>query len=292
MARPGISKLGLPPKKYRPDRRATRKDGLIKFETEEASYTEDEFRIGQLRRVARLYPSLFKKNYIRQLRRRLRKGVEGHRPDRTPASSIYMRNWRVRVVGWLWQLYADPRSAPVTTAHILPTKWILTPDELMRVSSKKLMKRLRSDLNRLGAKKADGFFFAFLHGEYNLDDGCFHLHVHCLVSKGMIAVVKRLKTVERARLRKTTNSVKRSPVLIRKKPLKNLPGPFSYCCQSYWPRKGYHDGVTGDWKRGKKHRIPEPYHTMFLLWIDQWKLEDLALMMKLSVRAGKMKVCR
>lgn len=291
MARPGISKLGLPPRKYRPDLRTTRRDGVITFESEEASYDEDKFRIAQLERVERLYPDLLDPRSVRALRGRLEEGVWGESPIPTLASSLYMRQWRIRIVGWLWSLYDSPRNAPVTTAHILPTGWIIPAKDLMLVKPEMLMNCLRCDLNRLSAKAADGFLFAFLHGEYNPEDDCFHLHAHCLVSKGMIDVVKKLRNREKARLLKFSNSITRTPVKIRAT-LRNLPNPLSYCCQSYWPKKGYLDPVTGDWKRGKKHRIPEPYHSLFLLWIDQWELEDLTLMMKLSVRAGRLEVSR
>ncbi|MBB3924316.1 hypothetical protein GGR43_000010 [Sphingobium jiangsuense] len=291
MARPGISKLRLPPKKYRPDLRTRRRDGLIKFETLDDARREDELRIERLRRIADQFPDIIDAQAARKLAIRLRRATEFDERGNTPASSIYMREQRIRTVGWLWSLYANPANAPVTTAHILPTKWIIHPQELMGTDPRKLLAQLRANLIRMGATEADGFLFAGLHGEFNPNDERFHLHVHCLISKGMIAVVERLRKLENRRLKKIANSkIRRSPVLIRRKKLRNLPEPISYCFQSYWPKKAYDDPDTGNWKRGEKHRIPEPYHSLFLLWVDQWRVEDLTLLMKLSVKAGKLEI--
>ena len=67
----------------------------------------------------------------------------------------------------------------------------------------------------------------------------------------------------------------------------NVPYTLSYRVQSYWPKT-----VTvnlGDEenprmvRRSRQGRIPEPYHSISLLWLDRWRLQDLTLLVKLSV---------
>ena len=291
MARPGISKLGLPPKKYRPDHRTTRKDGLIRFETEEKAPTEDAVRIESLARAAELYPEIIDAEQVKRLIKRLKWAGSFDERGYTLASSVYMRDQRLRVIGWLWALQDHPNNGPLTTAHILPTSWIIPAADLRLANPKDLLECLRADLNRAGATKADGFLFASLHGEYNPGDNCYHLHTHCVVSRGMIGVVENLRKIENTRLQKSANLNKgRPPVRIDSWPLYNLPEPLSYAFKSYWPMKGYSDPVSGEPKRSKGCRIPEPWHSFYLLWLDRWKIEDLTLMMKLSVRAGQLHV--
>ena len=291
MSRPGISKLSLPPKEYDPQYRTTCPDGVIEFETVEKACSEDEHRIEQLQKTARDHPDIVDPDSALKLAKKLKKALREDEPTPTSASSFYMRDMRRRIVGALWALQDDPRHAPVTTAHILPTGWIIPANDLMLIEPRKLLERLRKDLNDTGAANADGFLFAGLHGEYNPDDGCFHLHVHSLVSKGMIDVVGGLRNLENERLQKLSNdNLKRPPVRKRKPPLHNLPEPISYCCQSYWPVKTFQDAGTGKGKRGPRHRIPEPYHSLYLIWLDHWRLEQLMLLMKLGVSSGKLKV--
>lgn len=293
MARPGISKLGLPPKQYRADRRTTRKDGLIRFETEDAARAEDRSRLEWLPRAAREHPDIIDAERVKRLLKRLKWAAKYDERGNTPASSVYMRDMRLRIVGWLWALQDDADNAPVTTAHVLPTSWIIPAEDLMLANPNDLLECFRAGLNRCGAGKADGFLFAALHGEYNASDGCFHLHLHCVVAQVMIDVVENFREIEKARLQKTANSDnRRPPVRIDARPLYNLPDPISYSCKSYWQMKGHSDSASGKLIRGKGRRVPEPWHSLYLLWLDRWTIEELTLVMKLSVRAESLHVSR
>lgn len=290
MARPGISKLGLPPRIYLPDICTPRVNGKPSFETPDESDREDLKRAQLLRESAFEHPEHVDPQAAVKLARRLEEGAGVGEIANTPASSVWMREQRRRIVGWLWFLSDDQPNLPVAIAHILPTSWIIPAADLMLADPKKLLERLRKDLNLCGAKDADGFLAAGLHGEFDPEHETFHLHVHADVLGGMIEVVREYREIERKRLSVTLeDGMKRPPVRIHRH-LDHLPDPISYCFQSHWTMKKYHDLTTGEWERGKRRRIPEPWHSIFLLWMEKWKLEDLTLMMKLSVRQGKLYV--
>ena len=72
-----------------------------------------------------------------------------------------------------------------------------------------------------------------------------------------------------------------------RRPLRNVPYALSYRLQSYWSKT-----VTvnlGDnenprmVRQSRQGRIPEPYHSLSLLWLDRWRLQDLTLLVKLGV---------
>jgi hypothetical protein len=104
----------------------------------------------------------------------------------------------------------------------------------------------------------------------------------------MIPVVDSLRTLPNYRSTRTLPNGEWSPVFrrvwIRRKPLFNLPDPLAYLVQSFWPSRPVY--ISDDGKRRRvreKRRIPEPYHSQVLLWLDQWRLVDLTLMIGLRV---------
>ena len=73
-----------------------------------------------------------------------------------------------------------------------------------------------------------------------------------------------------------------------KKPLFNLPEPLTYVVQSSYPHRPTFVDKDGELRRGtRKRRIPEPYHTQWLLWMDRWSIDDMLLLSGLRVtRSG------
>ncbi len=97
MPRRNITQIGRPPRKYRVDL-----DPNAKFEKAADSAKEDRRR-AKLLRSAKLPPKL--KAAANDLADRL----DGRSVPETPASSRYMREQRIDVVGALWQL-CDERA--------------------------------------------------------------------------------------------------------------------------------------------------------------------------------------
>ena len=143
---------------------------------------------------------------------------------------------------------------------------------------------LRSDLNRCGAKDADGFLFAALHGEFEPTEEVYRLHWHLLISGGMIEVVDRLRDRPKYRSRNGDGEAVRQRVRIGRKSLEQLPRPLTYLLQSWWPSRWIGHVGDGEVKRQRQRtRIPEPHHSENLVWLDQQRIDDLVLLRRLRV---------
>lgn len=201
----------------------------------------------------------------------------------TPASARFMRDQRLRVVPAVWRLYAEYPEARTFT--IIPRGWVYRTGELGTANPRKMLEQVRSALNRAGLGQADGWAFLAIHGEYNPLAQRFTLHLHGVGCGGVLAAVERLKGQRAYRSRGSGNEAIRFPVRISRSPLTNLPAPLTYLIQAWWPCR-----VRGDDRQitPSRRRIPEPAHTEYLLWLDQWRIEDLTLLIKLRVVNGKL----
>lgn len=167
------------------------------------------------------------------------------------------------------------------TFTIFPQNWVFTAEQLASKNPRRLLKAFLSVLNRLGLRRAGGYLFVAIHGEFDEATGLFHLHLHGVADQQMLAIIDRLRKLPNFRCRRSKGDTKLR-VRIGRKPLTNLPYPLTYILQSYWPRRwrGTIEGVT---RRGTvRHRIPEPFHTVLLLWLDRWSLTDITLLVGLS----------
>ncbi|WP_162888220.1 hypothetical protein [Sphingomonas mesophila] len=200
----------------------------------------------------------------------------GTRDHETLASKVFMGRNRFRVGGALWQLFEE--ELPIRTFTVRPRNWLYSVAEFADVDPRDLINRFRSTLNRAGGGKAEGFLIGAIHGEFDEGSALFDLHVHGAADREMLGVVDRLRHLPNYRCRRDEGN-ERPRVVIRRKALSNLPYPLTYIFQSSWPKR-WRGEVEGANRRGTvRHRIPEPYHTIQLLWLDQWSLNDISLLM-------------
>lgn len=169
---------------------------------------------------------------------------------------------------------------------VFPRNWVFTAEQLMSQDPRKLLSAFLSALNRLSVKRAQGRLFAAIHGEFDATTGLFHLHIHGVADKPMIEVIDRLRPLPNYRSRRSAGETTLR-IRIGRQPMTNLPYPLTYILQPYWPRR-WRGSIEGVQRRGKvRHRIPEPFHTVLLLWLDRWSAKDMTLMVGMSVgRAG------
>ncbi|WP_430386734.1 hypothetical protein [Blastomonas fulva] len=284
MASLQISQLPLPCEDFSIEIHSTCFEAFL-----EAS-AEDAFRAKRLRKLARCR----KPKHAAQLRA-LADILDPELTQQTPqtlASSRYMRDLRIRVIGAVWQLAARSHLA-LCRYDIAKPSWVLSPKAFRDATPIALKAKLRADLLRAaasigfdGVPQISGFLIAFLHGEYTeFDDSRAHLHphFHCLVSGDWIAVVEAM----RAQRGYKPTAASLTPIRASRK-LDDLPYALSYLLKSYWPAKwkGTVSGV-GTKRRNRDHRrIPEPHHSEVLLWLHHARPSDLVLKMGLNQARG------
>jgi hypothetical protein len=294
MARLSIADLPFPDDEFRIDLDPARpldRNGnpQQQFETLEFSTNEDRAERGEPLLAATSASSygLFRARSAHKLGRKL---LRRRRP-RTLASSRYLREVRIRLSAAAQKLLLDCRWHPLETSTfaVIPRTWEFEPANFDDADARKLLDAFRADLNRCGAKKADGFLICFLHGEFEPEAGIYVLHVHGIVAGGMIGVLDALRRTKNYRCNTqghlTGSSRVKTRIQISRKLLTDLPYTLIYPLKTYWPSKRI--GPVGENKVIKRqrqhHRIAEPYHSQVLLWLDQWSLPDITLLMKVRV---------
>ena len=279
----GIDDLGKTFDRYRVDR-------FPSFESLEDSQSEDSSRERCLLRSLRrgLIDPTLAMPLILDLQEAEAEGV----PAESLASSVYMRQLRISVCGNIWELLdsieASHFNRYARAFTIVPKSWEFKASELANVDPTALIKSLRTALYDQGAKDELGWLIAIIHGEFDPIAKVYRLHVHGLAFGGMVQAIDRLRRLPNYQSRsKDTdgrpNSVYRR-VVVNRMPLTNLPQPITYLVQSFWPSRAVIISDDGTRIRQRdKGRIPEPYHSEVLLWLNRWRLTDLTLMIGLRV---------
>ena len=254
------------------------------FETSEAAAFQDAFKAKGLRRRA--------KKCRRKRAVRLNALAELLDPEVTPetpqtlASSRYMRDLRIRVIGAVWKLVAEDRTGQVERIDVLKPGWAMSGKDFRKLDPDRLRAEFRADLLRaakklglVSAANSKGFLIAFLHGEHQADCDLLHPHFHLIASGDWIDVVMRLKKLRKY---KPTDRVKRP--IQRGKQLTKLAYALTYLLKPYWPKKwmGHVSGVGRERRSRRHNRIDEPQHSEVLMWLHQFRLDQTVL--KLGVR--------
>lgn len=184
--------------------------------------------------------------------------------------------------------------APVVTATHIPRGVEVQAPNLDAITAKETMNRFRSQVVRTEAalRKVGelngvrrGWLLAGFHNEFDPTAELYTPHYHSIASGHMIAVLDAMRNSRLYRPRPDDRV--RHRVRISRKPLHTLPAPLGYPWQLFWPSRARNDGSDDSvgftqLRRGKQ-RLPEPYHTQALLWLDRQRIEDMTLMIGLRV---------
>lgn len=272
MAGATIEDLPPPPRGFRPAQAGGGESGGSQFESLASARLEDERRARLLRRAAAQADGVTKR-HMAALATVLEEGVGAQDPPRTLASSTRYRYLRNRICGWVWWLIEQHPDWAVHHITLLPPNTWIAPEDLQQCKPADLMKRLRNDLDRVGAKDQAGFVFAGLDGEFDARRGGFHLHYHLIVVGPKIQAIKALRTKRKYRRISNENA----PLMVVKKVKRNeLPYRLTYALKSFWkhvPTIPTNEGM----KRARATRIPNPHHALWLLWMDKHKIKDMTL---------------
>jgi hypothetical protein len=173
----------------------------------------------------------------------------------------------------------DPNSRKPAFFTIWSDEWRVRAEDLMGFHPKRIWGPLRNDLNRSQRGRGDGWLFAGLHAYFDASTNEFGFHVHGQAQGGMINRLEALRDYRPAKYSNCENGGGSIQIVRRQT---NLPEPLTYCLQSFWNWLYYVDGETGEVrKHTRRRRIPAPHDSLYLMWLDQFRLEDLTMLMGL-----------
>ncbi len=199
-------------------------------------------------------------------------------PSNSLGSSVTMRTIRETVFGAMLTAFEDYPDGALETFTVINQNWTVSPADLDKTSAEKLKGRFRADLNKVGITRMQGPFIAFLHCEFEPASGLYIPHFHGTTTREKAEVLKGLKAKEGSKkfLGYVPTATGGAPVVC--KPVRDRHRQFSYLLKSYWPARTIR-WIDGAPKRDRKHhRIPEPFASQVLLWLDRQRLRDLTIM--------------
>ena len=281
----GIGDMGKPRKKYRIAHGKLDTGEEFDFETKYEAQRCDQDRCTRLSRIAK-----DKTNGLKN-RKRLRRIIEKISEGSSVASRTYMRWHRKRLGGALWELVDQHPDTMMFT--LLLSTWVYPGGHLNEADPIKMRDALRTALRRKGASSSDGWLFGYIDGEFDPFNDCFRLHMHGLVSGGMIEVVKSMNGVRNLRSAHTSccpNAVLQ-PIRCTKI-VRTAVKAITYCLKSYWCQrlrgpKGESPQTRLSGKQAIRDDLPFAEH---LLWLGQWEIQDLSLVMGMRVINSRFRV--
>lgn len=287
MSGKSLANLPPPPAEYRADRTTYRADGLITFETRKEAYLEDMVRACLVKKQA---PGFGKRDCKAALllASKLASQAVGEDTYDSPASALATRRTRLKLVAEVWKILDGTPQDQVATATLIKRGWCIAADSLADCDPRALLAQLRADIRRTEAFKPGGFLIAGLHADFEPNEQRYQLHAHLLAKGSAIEAVDRLRHMSRYRSSSSDDDDDhvRQRVRLSWTPLTNLPDPITYLFQPFWPSRWIGTSPEGESIRQRiKARIPEPYHTEWLLWMDRWRFDDLVLLM--GARIGR-----
>lgn len=291
MARLGIDDLRLPPTQFRPDK-VGHTAGGSRFETEAAARAEDRLR-------AKLIASagdseLFATEQAADLAYRLNYDERDVEIPDTLASALRFRDHRIRAVGNLWRAIEAHPAHPLAFFTAIPNGWTVPAADLFAFDPVRRLASFKSDLYRSGATRADGYLWVSIHGEFDPVGELYQMHLHGLAAGGLVEVLDRLRKRPKYRSYRRRGDRVSQRIKISRQPLSESPADrvrrLTYLLQSWWPSKAIWAGAGGRMRSRKRQRIPEPFHTQYLLWLDRNRLSDMTLLVGMSVQRDELVV--
>ena len=284
-----IDELARPPEEHRID-----KDPDSGLETKGECKKQLAIRVTGLRRPLTMDSELIDPDEAERLAEQLKHSEQTGRCSISLVDNLYMRMLRIRIAGWLLLLLSRMGALSATVFTIVPKSWEFTPEELEGADPLRLLAAFRSALYAKGAAAIDGWLIAFIHGEFDPVARMYRLHLHGLCSLTMVKAIDALRKDPNYKAERLLPNGEWNPVYRRvwvaRKPLTNLARTLSYLVQSFWPSRPIYVSADGKRRRVRdKQRIPEPYHSQVLLWLDRYRLRDLTLMIGLRVTTSGLK---
>jgi len=191
----------------------------------------------------------------------------------TLASARHMRTVRQRFIHAAVAALEPLGWSNLRTFTLMNDRLVFTPEEFNHITATQIKRRLRTHLVRIGITADAGFLLAFIHGEFDPVSRLYTLHFHGITTAEIADLLQSLV----GKWGYVPTRTGASP--LRRDQINDPGRQLSYLLKSYWPSKGVREMLNGSRKRDRKgRRIPEPYHTQYLLWMDRHRLSDLTVM--------------
>lgn len=254
------------------------------IETKETARREDNVRARLLRGTASSRSSLVEAKHCAKMAGRLEQTLSNDMPPRSLASARRMREHRINIASSLHQLI-ERSGLEATTVTLVSTRWTVAASSLPSIDPAALLNGVRSDFVRAGLDLSNGALFMAVDGAFERNRSLYQLHVNGLALGTAINAIEELRTLDKYRRVRsctaTTLPIYR-PVVVSRSALTNLPSTLAYRLKHDWPCTWLPmDGSTN--RSRNEQRIPEPYHSQWLLWMDRWELSDITLLMGMFV---------
>lgn len=290
MSGKGISKLCLPPRGYVASLTTERNDRKVRFETDQDCQNEDASRARLLRRAAKEFPDEIAAGDAHRLADKLDQSLLDCQLYSSPASSQFMRDRRLAFAGWLWRLRDSRPDMEQALCTIISRHWEHPASDLHLFHPRSFLDGVKSQLRYHGDEKG-GYLAGALHSEFVPETNTFRMHLHAIAAGPKIDDVDRMRSSPMLKSYVDTlgdRSIKKRAVKIQRA-LTNYPDPLTYALQAFAPARVFGSPGNGE-QRGRRRRIPEPWHSQYLLWLDQYRLEDLVLLIGVRVTKDGLKV--
>lgn len=212
---------------------------------------------------------------------------DGQGPPASLAHPLYTRAFQ-RVQGSVLLVHVREAGAAGLEAKSFHLVWpphAVDAGMLHGVNPTRLTEWLRRRVLKHLPSNPRGWLYAHLHGEYEARSNTFIIHFHGIAAGDYLATLRGPVKAELKTEAKLLPNLPTSPkvrAVLRFDPLRNAPRQVSYVLQSWWPSRPVVMTPRGLKRVRTKHRIPEPYHSEYLVWLDRQSIAGLRLRMGLG----------
>ena len=250
-------------------------------ETEEEARAEDRLRAQLLRSSAALATVRAHRESAARLARLL--AYDDGEPPETPASKLYMRRMRERVIGHLIKLRRGT-NLPLATVHLEPLRQELPGPRLNNLNSRTESQTLKTALGHTKKLCGSGGAILFQDLEHEMGADVWRGGRHGLVFGDTVEAFDALRTTRNYRPRLQEGNGRRSSRVRIIRNISNLEYHVSYLFKgSFYGR--WEGTMDGRRVRSRKRRIPGNRHSQALLWLHNQPLGDLCQL--IGLRVGK-----
>lgn len=250
-------------------------------ETEEEARAEDRLRAQLLRLSAAMATAPGNRENAEHLANLL--GYDDGEPPETPASKLYMRRMRERIVGHLIKLRRGT-NLPLATIHLEPLRQELPGPRLNDLNSRTESQTLKSALGHTEKLCRSGGAILFQDLEHEAGADVWRGGRHGLVFGDAVEAFDALRTTRNYRPRLQEGNGRRTSRVRIIRNISNLDYHVSYLFKgSIYGR--WEGSIAGKRVRSRKRRIPGHRHSQSLLWVHNQSVEDLCQL--IGLRVGK-----